>query len=89
MAEDNVIYLTTEDGEQEEFYVLGGTRINGVDYLAVTPDPEGEDGVVEYYIMKDISAPEEKDAVYVMVEEDAEYQAVADLLEQELSEDEE
>ena len=53
-----------------DFFVLEETRINGENYLLVTDSGEEEDG--DCYILKDISRPEDAEAVYEFVEEDDE-----------------
>lgn len=67
------------NGEEEvEFYVLEQVRLNGYNYLLVTEDAEG-DGIG--YIMKDVAGAEDKESVYVMVEDDVEMDAVAEMFE--------
>ncbi len=63
------------EGEQEavSFYVLEQTVIAGVSYLLVTDE---EDGDGDAWILKDLSAQEDEDAVYEFVEDDAELAAV-------------
>lgn len=64
-----------DNGEQSvEFFVLEETKINGVSYILVT-DSEDEDG--ECMILKDTSAPEEKETVYQVVDDDVELGAVS------------
>lgn len=72
------ITFTPEDGEAVEFYVLEQTMIGGVNYLLVT-DSEEDDG--EALILCDISAPEEPEAVYEIVEDDGKLNAVAAVFE--------
>lgn len=83
MAQEEKIVLQNEDGESIEFYVLEETRINGMNYILVTDSDEDEDG--ECYIMKDVSGPEDGDAVYEFVEKDDEldflYRIFTELLE--------
>ena len=67
---EDMITMVTDSGESVDFYVLEETRINGMDYLMVTDSMEDEDG--ECYILKDISRPEDSEAVYEFVEEDGE-----------------
>lgn len=43
------IQITSEDGEQIQFYVVEQTRVNGKDYILVT---ETEDEEAEAYILK-------------------------------------
>ena len=64
---DETIILTTEDGEEVEFFVIEETRIAGINYLLVS-DSETEDG--DAYILKDTSDSEDSDALYEMVEDD-------------------
>lgn len=70
---DKILFMT-EDGEQVEFYVLEQTRIGGLDYILVT-DTEEDDG--EALILKDISNSGDAEALYEIVEDDKEIEAVA------------
>ena len=72
------ITFMPQDGEAVEFYVLEQTMIGGVNYLLVTDSEEG-DG--EALILCDISAPEEPEAVYEIVEDDEKLNAVAAVFE--------
>ena len=84
--EENKITFTDENGEKEEFYVIDETKVGDVNYLLVCESMETE---TEAYIMKDMSSPEDTEALYVFVEDDTELKAVADIFEQLLEEDEE
>ncbi len=72
------ITFTPEEGGAVEFYILEQTMIGGVNYLLVT-DSEGEDG--EALILCDVSASEEAEAVYEIVEDDETLNAVAAVFE--------
>ena len=72
------ITFTLEDGDAVEFYVLEQTMIGGVNYLLVTDSAEG-DG--EALILSDVSAPEDPEAVYEIVEDDEKLNAVAAVFE--------
>ena len=61
------IRLQSDDGNLE-LEILEETVVNGVNYILVTDAPEGEDGTC--YVMKDISAPEDEEADYVLAEGD-------------------
>ncbi len=82
VLEENKIWLETPEGGQEAWYIVEQTKLGGKDYLLVTDRPEG-DG--EAYILRDDSAPEEEQALYTWVEDEAELEALgrifADLLE--------
>ena len=79
------ITVLGEDGQEAELYVLEETKINGMYYL-LAADSEGDDG--ECYILKDVSRPEDTEAVYEFVENDAESEFVLRIFEA-LMEDEE
>ena len=64
--------------EPVEFYVLEQTRIGGIDYILVT-DTEEDDG--EALILRDTSKQGETEALYEIVTEDEELNAVAAVFE--------
>jgi len=64
--------------EAAEFYVLEQTTVAGINYILVTDSEEGD---AEALILKDISAPEDEDAVYDVVTDDKELNAVAEIFE--------
>lgn len=68
------ITFTPQEGGTVEFYILEQTMIGGTNYLLVTDSEEG-DG--EALILCDVSAPEEPEAVYEVVEDDETLNAVA------------
>ncbi len=72
------IVFTPEGGEPVRFYVLEQTRLGGVDYILVTDSEEG-DG--EALILRDSSAMEDEEAVYEIVSDDDELDAVAAVFE--------
>lgn len=68
------IVFTPEGGEPVRFYVLEQTRLGGIDYILVT---DSEDGDGEALILRDTSALDEDEAVYEIVSDDEELNAVA------------
>ena len=70
------IKFETETGETVEFYVEEQTRVGGTDYLLVTDSMEDE---AQAYILKDLPGDADPEADYVMVEADAELEAVSNL----------
>lgn len=69
--------MTSPEGDVELF-VLETTTIGGVDYYLATVDEEGDS---EALILKDLSEKEAEDAVFEVVSEDAELNAVAAVFE--------
>ena len=72
------IVFTPEGEEPVQFCVLEQTRLGGVDYILVTDSEEG-DG--EAFILRDMSALEDTEALYEIVTEDKELNAVAAVFE--------
>ncbi|WP_124065961.1 DUF1292 domain-containing protein [Clostridium sp. E02] len=71
MNQEKIITLTTDSGENLDFYVLEETRINNRSYLLVTDSAE-EEQEGECYILKDLSSQSEEEALYEFVEDDNE-----------------
>lgn len=72
------IVFKPEGEDPVEFYVLEQTRINGIDYILVT-DTEEDDG--EALILRDTSQEGDTEALYEIVTEDEELNAVAAVFE--------
>ena len=73
------------DGEEAvEFYCLEQTVIGAKTYLLVTDE---EDGDSEALILRDDSDMNDEEAVYVIVDDDQELEAVAGVFRKLLSED--
>lgn len=72
------ITFTPQEGGAVEFYVLEQTMIGGENYLLVTDSAEG-DG--EALILRDVSSPEDPEAVYEVVDDDETLNAVAAVFE--------
>ena len=73
------IEFCPDGGEKVEFYVLEQTRLGGCDYILVTDSMDSEEEEGEALILKDISAPEDKEAIYEIVEDEREPDAVAEI----------
>lgn len=76
--EDKIV-LQAEDGSELILFVIEETRIGGTNYLLTADSEEGD---AEALILKDISEQEDSEAVYVVVEDDAELEAVAKIFEE-------
>ena len=68
------IKVTADNGEIINLFVIEQTRVNGMNYLLVT---ESEEEEAEAYIMKDMSAEDDVEAVYEFVEDDEELDSLA------------
>ena len=76
--------LVSENDENIELNVIEETKLNGINYILVTSTDEESD---ECYIMKDISSPHNDEADYIFVEDDNELEAVFDIFEKIMAED--
>lgn len=63
------IAVTDENGAEVTLFVLEETKINGMFYLLAA---DTEDGDGDCYLLKDVSRPEDTEAVYEPVENDSE-----------------
>lgn len=70
------ISMLDDEGNLTDFFVIEQTRVNNTDYLLVT-DSEDEEEEVNAFIVKDLSGPEDEEAVYEIVEDDEEFDSVA------------
>lgn len=74
---EKIVFESEKDGPVE-FYVLEQTKIGGTSYLLVTEEEEGDSDAL---ILKDVSMPEDAEAVYEIVEDETELDAVAAVFE--------
>ena len=90
MAEDygsDFITISDEDGTEYELEVLATVEYNGESYLAVIPAAESEDELrMEVSILK--SVDEDGEPMLLAIDDEAELQAVYDLIMDSLYEEE-
>ena len=71
---EKIVFQLPDSQETVDFFVLEQTRINGADYILVT---DAEDGDGEALILKDLSEDGEQEAVYEIVDDDDELEALS------------
>ena len=71
---EKIVFQLPDSQETVDFFVLEQTRINGADYILVT---DAEDGDGEALILKDLSEDGEQEAVYEILEDDDELEALS------------
>ena len=74
------IVMTNENGEEITFFVEEQTRVNGTTYLLVATSNDDEEA--DAFILKDTSTDGDEMANYVMVDDDIEFNAIADVFRQ-------
>ena len=75
------IKFVDEEGTELEFSVIEQTRVNNINYLLVTDSGEEEEEI-EAFIVKDLSAEEDKEALYEIVEDEDEFEGVAKIFDE-------
>ncbi len=83
--EDNKIVMIIDDGSEVEFTIMESTVFGGHGYILVTDAPDDEDG--ECYVLKDVSTPEDEEAIYESVEDETEEDAVFAIFQEMLKEE--
>lgn len=73
---EKIIFTFSDTEESVEFFVLEETKFNGCQYLLVTDSDEEE---AEAYILKQLSEDEDEEAMYEMVDSEAELQVVSQI----------
>lgn len=71
---EKITFIDPDTQENLEVYVLEETKINNISFLLVTEDETGDS---EAFILKDLSNEDEEEAVYQIVEDDKELEAIA------------
>lgn len=79
---DKIAFLT-EDGSEQEFYVLDRTKLNGAYYLLVAEEmEETQDAEVEVLILKETQSKDGQVLTYEIVEDEIEISCVCSLFEE-------
>ena len=73
------ITFTLADNQMVEFYVLEQTVLGGISYILVT---DSEDDEAAALILKDLSKPGEDEALYEIVDDDDELEAVSKIFQE-------
>ena len=73
------ITFTLADDQIVEFYVLEQTVLGGISYILVT---DSEDDEAEALILIDLSKPGEDEALYEIVDDDDELEAVSKIFQE-------
>ena len=76
---EKIIFTFADTKEEVEFFVLEQTKLNGSSYLLVADSEEDE---AECLILKDMSAAEDTESVYEIVEDEVELTAVLKVFEE-------
>ena len=72
--DENKIVMLLDDGSEIEFTILESTVFAGNNYILVTDAPDDEDG--ECRVFKEVSTPDDPEAIYEDCQDEAEEDAV-------------
>lgn len=70
---ESIKFEYTDTNEEVEFFILEQTRISGITYILVTESDEED---AEALILKDLSEDGEEEALYEIVDDEEELEAV-------------
>ena len=88
--EVEVYTLTDEDGNESDFELLGRQDVDGQSYVALAPietDEESEDEEEGSFIVLKVVEDENGEEVFETIEDDEEFDRIADIFEDELMQD--
>jgi len=86
--ETEIYTLTEEDGKESDFELIGRVDVEGQSYVALAPldlDVDDEDEEGGFVILKVVE--EDGDEVFVTIDDDDEFDRIADIFEDELMQD--
>lgn len=76
---EKIKFTFTDSGDVVDFFVLEQTKISGTTYILVTDQEEGD---AEALVLKDLSHEESEEAIYEIVEDERELEAVASIFDE-------
>lgn len=79
MENENIIYLTDEDGNDVEFEFCASIEYEGNEYVVLLPTEDDDGEVVILQVMDDEVAEEDDEVTYMSVDDDDVLQAVFNL----------
>lgn len=77
---DEIFTLTDEDGNENQFELIGSREIDGNTYLALVPIEDNDD---EYVILRS-EVDDDGEEILVTIDDDEEFNRVADFFDDEL-----
>lgn len=81
MMDDEIFTLTDEDGNENQFELIGSKEIGGCTYLALVPIAENDD---EEYVILKVEVDENGEESLATITDDDEFDRVADVFDDEL-----
>jgi uncharacterized protein YrzB (UPF0473 family) len=82
---DEIFTLTDDEGNENQFELIGSHELDGVTYLALVPlDEKGEDHEEGEYVILKLDIDDNGEEVLVTIDDDDEFDRIADIFDEEL-----
>lgn len=78
---DEIYTLTDEDGNENQFELIGSREIDGSTYLALVPVDDNDD---EEYVILKVEIDDNGEETLVTINDDDEFDRIADIFDDEL-----
>lgn len=82
--EAEIFTLTDEEGNENQFELIGSHEVDGITYVALVPIENNNDD--EYVILK-MEKDEDDEDILVTIDDDDEFERIADIFDDELFND--
>lgn len=82
---EEIFTLTDENGDESDFALIGSHELDGVMYVALVPVKDNEND--EYVILRVDTEPDTGEEVLVTIDDDDEFDRIADIFDDILFED--
>ena len=79
--EEEIFTLTDEEGNENQFELIGSHEVDGVTYLALVPIGDKDD---EEYVILKMEQDEDGKDILVTIDDDDEFDRIADIFDDEL-----
>jgi len=79
--EAEIFTLTDEEGNENQFELIGSHELDGITYLALVPIDNNDD---EEYVILKVEQDEDGEDMLVTIDDDDEFDRIADIFDDEL-----
>ena len=85
--EEVLVYtLTDEDGNENDFELIGSIEVEGKKYCALIPFTEDDEDVEEYIVLRvEQSEEDPNEEILVSIDDDEEFDRIADIFDDEFA----
>ena len=88
LFEGDILTLTDEEGNENQFEVIGTHELNGITYMALVPyDEKGDDREEAEYVILKMEIDENGEEVLVTIDDNDEFDRIADIFDEKLFEE--